>query len=232
MKIGICDDEYYIVKTLDKMIKTSLKDMNENVEVVTFTSPKELLKEAAELQAIFLDVEMPEADGFEIGRRIYEKNPDCKLIMATGRVERFKEAFKIHAYRFITKPFEQDEVDDVIEAVTEVLLRVDSLELYLHRLQYQVQQKDILYFRAFNSYVEAVTIGRCYRRDLSLRAIEELLDERLFFRINKQYMVNLSYVTGYGNHKVHIGGDTFNVARRKWKEFVQKFLEFSEKSRG
>lgn len=135
---------------------------------------------------VFLDVEMPEMDGFEVGRRIYENNPECKLIIATGRVERFKEAFKIHAYRFITKPFQQDEVNDVIEAVT---------------------------------------IGRCYRRDLPLCEIEKLLDEQLFFRINKQYIVNLSYITDYKNNTAYIGEDTFNVARRRQKEFMQFFWD-------
>lgn len=231
MRIGICDDEHYIVEALTKMVNISLKKLNENAEIIPCTSPKDLLKDVGELQAVFLDIEMPEQDGFEVGHIIYAINPDCKLVMATGRVERFKEAFKINVCRFITKPFQQEEVDDAINAVTEHLLGVDVLELYNHRVKYQIKQKDILYLRAFNSYIEAVTIGNCYRRDLSLRTIEDLLDKRLFFRISKQYVVNLSYITNYRNHTFHIGVNTFVVARSKRKDFQQKFLYFIDKSR-
>lgn len=223
MKIGICDDELYIVEALVKMVKISLEKINEHAEIIRYTSPRRLLEEITQLQMVFLDIEMPELDGFEVGRVIYTKNPACKIIMATGNIDRFKEAFKINVFRFITKPFQQDEVDDVMNGLLELSFGQDYLELYLNRVQYNVRQRDIMYFRAYNSYVEAMTVERCYRRDLSLNAIEEVLDKRLFFRINKQYVINLSFVTRYENHNIYISDEILTVARRRRKEFIDFF---------
>lgn len=64
-------------------------------EIVAFTNGNGLLEHIEEIQVAFLDIEMPQMDGIELGKKIKEHNPRCKVIMATGMVERFKEAFHL-----------------------------------------------------------------------------------------------------------------------------------------
>ena len=56
---------------------------------------------------MFLDVDMPDMDGLEVGRKLREMGIDCPLIIETGMVERFKEAFAIGALRYVTKAFSE-----------------------------------------------------------------------------------------------------------------------------
>lgn len=232
MKVGICDDETHIVQALTDLVGKGLKKINESAEIVPVTSGNDLIGLAKELDAVFLDIEMPEMDGFEVGRQIKSRNPSCKIIMATGRTDRFKESFKINAFRFITKPFDQNEIDEAIEEIANLKIGDEFIVLSINRIQFDVQQKEIIYLKAFNGYTEALTGEGCYRRDISLRQIRELLDDRLFFRVSKQHIVNMLYVTAFGNGKIQIGGVSVPVARRNQKEFEKRYMEFELNYRG
>lgn len=85
------------------------------------------------MEAIFLDIEMPQMDGIEIGRIIKKIHPKCKIIMAADKEERIKEAFQIEALRFISKPFEYLEVEGAIKALYKQRLGTESIGLALLR---------------------------------------------------------------------------------------------------
>ncbi|NLK76986.1 MAG: response regulator [Clostridiales bacterium] len=107
IKIGICDDEKIVLSVLGTLVKQSLEELEEGGKIINFHSGEELLEEVEKLDVLFLDIEMPGLDGIEVGSQIQKRNLDCKVIMATSRQDRFKEAFKINAFRFITKPFQK-----------------------------------------------------------------------------------------------------------------------------
>ena len=116
LRIGICDDEEMILKTLYGLVKQAVRKMGLEFEILVFSSGKDLLQQAEELEIAFLDIEMPELDGIEIGRMLRQRNSECEIIMATGIEERYKEAFHVRALRFVTKPFEPSEIEEAMDA--------------------------------------------------------------------------------------------------------------------
>jgi Response regulator of the LytR/AlgR family len=232
MIIGICDDEPLIVRALTRLVGQSLEKLKIEAEITTFLSGDSMIKRVEDLDAAFLDIDMPEMDGIEVGKAIIKRNPNCKIIMATGKVERFKDTFKINAFRFVTKPFDIDEIEEALEALIKLKIGEEVIPLFLNRLQYNIPQKKIKYFKAFNGYSEAMVEEICFRKELSLNEIEELLDNRLFARINKQYIVNMQFVEYYKNSKIKIGENVFPVSRRKQKDFEKKYINFDINYRG
>ena len=226
MKLGICDDEPMIARMLIKFVEQSLDKMKIKAEIYSFSSGCNLIERVEELDAVFLDIEMPEMDGFEVGRAIIKRNPNCKIIMATGKVERFKDSFKINAFRFVTKPFDSKEIDEAIEALMKMKIGLEVVPLYFNRIQYDIPQKNIKYFKAFNGYSEAIVEDKWFRKDLSLNELEELLDNRLFARVHKQYIVNMYFVETYKNSLINIDGEFLPVSRRKQKEFEKMYINF------
>lgn len=226
MKIGICDDEYMIIETLARFVEQSLKQKRVEAEIILFLSGYSLLEKINELDVVFLDISMPEMDGFEVGVSINKRNPSCKIIMATGNSQRYKDAFKINAFRFITKPFDSSEIGEAMEAVLRMKIGEEKIRLYFERIPYDTPQKNIIYWKAYNGYCEAKVQDKYFRRELSLNELGGLLDERLFVRIHKQYIVNMRYIDYYKNHTVVIGRESLPVSRRRKKEFVQRYLYF------
>ena len=57
-----------------------------------------------------------------------------------------------------------------------------------------LRQKEIRYILSYDGYVRIYTADRMYRRETSLEKMLELLDERLFVRIDRGTVVNMAYV--------------------------------------
>ncbi len=224
--IGICDDQREVALELQECVEEELKKRNVQWKSRIFLSGEELLKEAERLSIVFLDIEMPGLDGIETGKNIKQKNPNCKIIMATGMVERFKEVFLFHAFRFLVKPFSQTEIEEAIDAVLEESLGEQTIELYYERIAYQIQQKKIQYIQAFNGYSEFWIKNKLFRKDASLNELEEQLDMRLFVRVQRTYIVNLQWIEGYRKGKVLIAGKEILVSRRKKKNFEKQYITY------
>lgn len=224
--IGLCDDQMAVAMRLKKIISDILQEEGENREICLFDSGEKLLEAAELLDVVFLDIEMPGLDGIETGKELKRRNPDCKIIMATGKVERFKEAFHIQAMRFITKPFDKREIEEALKAVEKSHSGNAKIELYYLRNSYQIEQDKIQYIKAYNGYTEYRVENQVFRKDMSLNEVEKMLDKRLFVRIHRQYIINMRWIQSYSNGKVEIGDIEIDVSRRKRKDFEQKYIEY------
>lgn len=226
MIIGICDDESIIVEQLRQMVLEYAIAKNVPVEIHTYLSGNALLKGKVLLDILFLDIEMPGIDGIEAGKKLRLAQKNCHIVMATSRVERFKESFHIQAFRFLTKPFDKDELEEAIDAVMQSQIGNQQFEFYMGRNRYEVMEKDIQYIRAYDSYVETFTEKQVFRKETSLRELEQILDTRLFFRIHRQYLINMMHVKKYEDGKILIGNILLPIARRKKKEFEHTYMQF------
>lgn len=226
MKIGICDDFELLVKKLSEIVTELVADWEEPVEVFGYTSGEDLLQQLDQLDAVFLDIEMPGLDGIETGNQIHEQKPECVIIMATGCRERINDTFRIGASRFIVKPYEREDVEEALEMIQRKWIGFQEMEWYQNRNLYSIRQRDILYLRAMQGDVEAITKNGIYRRRANLKEMEQLLDSVLFYPIRRGYVVNLLHIGGYKKGHVEIADQKIKVPRAAQKEFEKRYMEF------
>lgn len=231
LRIGICDDERIILEQLEWIIRKVWKDKKTEARLYLFDTGEELISNIQELDVVFLDIEMPVIDGFTIGKKILEINSECKIIMASGQNNRFKEAFQIHAIRFITKPFDRKEVEEALEAVRNLDIGGEIIELHENRVTVPIKQKIIQYVIAYDSYTTFILKNRILRKDISLNVLEEEMDERIFFRIDRKTIVNMLHIRRYDKGKITMDEKEFLVSRRKKKEFEKAYIECDLKYR-
>lgn len=226
IKIGICDDERYAIEVLKDIIYESLERLDEKAQIISYLSGKEVFADPNALDLIFLDIEMPEIDGIKTGKILRRKNYRGKIIIATGKVERFKEAFSIEAFRFVTKPFQKEEIFQVLEDYFKARIGMEKICVYRERNEYAIYQRDILYAYSINSAVELYTEKGIYRMESSLSELEEKLDMRMFYRISKQYIVNMQEIISYRNGNIILQEKELKVSVRKKKEFEKTYKMF------
>lgn len=226
IKIGICDDIPAAIGQIEHVINKYMEQSGTELEIHTFLSGKEVLEKIDMIDILFLDIEMPEMDGIEVGREIRRKKSDCRIIMATSKIERFKETYKIGAFRFVSKPFDEEEIIEALSDAMQTMIGLETIELYEKRQVLQVQQRDIYMVESFGSYVEVLVGNHRLRKSCRMAEIEKELNTALFYKIDKKYIINMAHIQMYENGNISIGNEGLKVARRRKKDFEKAYFEF------
>jgi len=115
--ILIVDDEKNIRLTLSQALETL------GAEIDAAANGEEALTKLKEKEfgLILLDIRMPGMDGMEVLHRVREIRPDIRVIMITayGTVESAVEAMKLGAVDFLQKPFDPDEIRELVSRVAD-----------------------------------------------------------------------------------------------------------------
>jgi two-component system response regulator LytT len=162
---------------------------------------------------VFLDVQMPGMDGFEVLRALSQPPP--QVVFATAYDEYAIRAFEVQAIDYLLKPFARTRVEEAvgrarsrmkqgapavdIDAVVRRLAEgrksyVTQMSVHSGRRILLLPVEDIRWFGVEHRLVYAHTGERAFMTNYTLRELEERLDPELFFRVHKASLVNLRHV--------------------------------------
>lgn len=117
MKCIIVDDEFPSREELKYFIN---KFSNIKIEM-EFDSGIDALKYISKhkVDVIFLDINMPMLDGIEFSKILYKNNVDIKVIFITAYKEHAVEAFEVHAFDYLLKPFSEERIVSALKRIEE-----------------------------------------------------------------------------------------------------------------
>lgn len=117
IRVLVIDDEPYIRKLVERELA------NDRRHVVTASCAQEALRliEGGNFDVIVVDIRLPDSDGMSLLVRFRENLPDVEVVMITGygTIESAIEAMKMGAYDYITKPFQLEHLELVVEKAYE-----------------------------------------------------------------------------------------------------------------
>lgn len=231
--IGLCDDEKHIHEKVKKLVKEHAGEAGIVYEMIHFYSAKELLASKDELDVLLLDIDMPEMDGIEAAHCLKKRGISYKIIMLTAMEKRYKEAFKINAFRFVTKPIVETEFYEALDEASKRKPGMEHEKVYADGIAREVMQRDMMYLMADRDVSLIFTKSAEYQSEVSLRKWMERLDGSLFFQCHKSYIVNLDKITSFQKNIVILeSGEKVPVSRRKRIELENAYMEYDTKIRG
>lgn len=154
---------------------------------------------------IFLDIQMPKLDGFEVAGLI---GPGPKIVFVTAYDEYALRAFEVHAVDYLLKPFSVERFGEVVAHAEQVFrnqerqpleeVTASAIRKPLQRIAFRdgaaidvVPVQRIDYIEAQDDYVHVFTRGEKKTRQQTLADLERLLDPGRFVRVHRSYIVNL-----------------------------------------
>lgn len=238
MKAIIIDDERLARLELRKL----LQEFPE-VEVVdeAVNAEDALSKiETHQPDLIFLDIQMPGKTGFEM---LAELDKAPQVIFTTAHHEFALKAFEVNALDYLMKPVEPKRLADAIQKLQQsdareprsetefvnnsILSESDQVFVKDGERCWFVKLSDIRLFESVGNYAK-VYFGPNKPLILkSLNALEERLDEKVFFRANRKHIVNLRMIDKiepYFNGGLLLdlkGGEKIEVSRRQTVKFKE-----------
>jgi two-component system, LytTR family, response regulator len=204
MKTIIIDDE--------RLARNELKRLLEDFPKINIVGEAANAEEAIELieehspELIFLDIQMPGKNGFELLESLEDKVPE--VIFTTAYDEYALKAFEVNALDYLLKPIDQSRLAEAIAKVEFELKRntqqAGQPQNYLTE-QDQVFVKDgekcwfvklekVKLFESMGNYVRLHFDDQKPMILKSLNSLEERLDPKSFFRANRKHIINLQWV--------------------------------------
>lgn len=201
LRIAVCDDDKQMLDSLSAKISDCFSRRNESVLAEKFSSGTEFLTahKAEPFDVIFLDIRMPERDGFDVAREICALSAKTYIIFVTTETALVYDSFDFRPFRFIPKTPPELFDRQLERAVDKLLIQISAygeIELALPYNQREfVSPANIVSLKSRGNYVEYAFTEResvKVRRKLDDAFAE--LSPNLFLRIHKSYAVNMSFI--------------------------------------
>ncbi|MBS1622393.1 MAG: response regulator transcription factor [Bacteroidetes bacterium] len=245
MRAIIVDDEILVAQNLNLLLNRYCPEV-QVLGMVHSASEAEKLIRAEEPDLVFLDVEMPGGNGFDLLRRFSQIR--FGIIFVTAFDHYAVQAIKFSAIDYLLKPIDINELRAAVAKAQEQRKSRSinqSLNILLHNMAQPATRlqklslptldgmtfisiNDIVYCQSDGNYTlffldngDKLLITR------QIGVYEELLPEPLFCRIHRQYIINVNkvtrYVKGRGGHVVMSDGQEIDVAVRKKDDFLNAY---------
>lgn len=241
----IIDDEHYCVEVLSTLLKKYCPEVTVSA---TCSSGEEGLKAIHEYQPdlVFLDVEMPRMNGFQLLESLPEINFD--LVFTTSYDQYAIKAIRFSALDYLLKPIDREELQKAVnkagkrqsgsinqqlqlllQKINQPATRVNKVAMPTMEGLQMINVADIISCASDSNYTilhlkdkQKLVVSR------TLKEIEEILEEHSFVRVHHSYMVNLNevtkYIRGEGGYLVMSDGSHIDVSRSR-KDSVVKRLQ-------
>ncbi|MEM1338367.1 MAG: response regulator [Bacteroidota bacterium] len=240
----IVDDEQHCIDRLLLLLEAH----SETVNVIgTCNSVKaaKALFEREKPDIIFLDIQLNALTGFDLLTQI--DNSEVEVIFTTAFDNYAIQAFKFSALDYLLKPLDAADLNATLERlISQKGLKNASrkIETLLYNFNKNIQQekrlaiptmegldmievKHIIYLQSDANYTHIhILANKKITAPKTLKYFEEILDERLFFRVHKSYLVNVSFISSYvkgkGGYVVLSEGSKLEVAVRRKDELLKR----------
>ena len=237
IKAIIIDDERLARNELKKLLAEhpeiqiidEASNVDEGVEKIDLSRP----------DLIFLDIQMPGKTGFDLLAEL-EKAP--KVIFTTAYDEFALKAFEVNALDYLLKPIDPKRLADAIQKLqAEIQLEQASLsgnqrgplsesdQVFVKDGEkcWFVKLQDIRLFESVGNYAKVYFATNKPLILKSLNALEDRLDDRVFFRANRKHIINLHWIEKidpYFNGGLLVelkGGEKIEISRRQTVKFKE-----------
>jgi two-component system LytT family response regulator len=198
---------------------------------------------------VFLDIEMPHMNGFDMLEQFDKLFFD--VVFCTAYDQFAIRAFKYSALNYLLKPVDPEDLKETIRRIEErkSAPSKEQIELLFESIKQTVKPtaqrialttgdgmifvptQDILYCQAESNYTSVVLAGsKKILVSKVLKEIDEALSGPDFFRVHNSYLINLNqiskFVRGDGGYVIMTDGATVSISRSRRQEFMELFEKF------
>jgi two-component system LytT family response regulator len=232
----LIDDELNALKNLKWEIERFCPDIK---IIDSFTDPVEAVSAINYLKpdCVFLDIEMPEMDGFQLLGKLNFREFD--LVITTAYDNYAIKAFKARAIDYLLKPIDSDDLKNAVSKITlnkqnktlgfELRKVIESIAppiaskkigLSLTGRTIYKDSESIIYCKSDGNYSEVYLDDNTVEVvTLKLKEMENLIDIQSFYRVHNSYFVNLNHIAEYvrtdGPYLIMSNGASIPVSRAR-----------------
>ena len=203
LNIAIVDDTLSDVLRLESFVKNWFSDFSREhtlCGITSYSNGEEILRnfQPKMFQIIFMDIIMNKINGVETAKQLRSKDTELLIVFTTTSREYAIDAFPVHPFDYVLKPYWQKDVSKVLNEALRVLTADDPvITIKASNSEYKIPMRLIISAVSRDHKVEInLTDGRCLYAKTTFREIEKLFagDSR-FLLCNRGVIVNISQIS-------------------------------------
>lgn len=220
--IAICDDDkFYTDKVCDLIRREGL-----DCKTHTFSSGKEFLTSPSRYDILFMDIELPDANGIKL---LQNNHYDSLVILMTSHDEEVLNGYYIRAFRFLLKPIQETLFHEALSSALDELRKTVSIEVTgENNTIRKLPLKDIVYAEAGDKKTGIRTFTSFYYANMPINQLYQNLNPDFYF-VHRSYIINMNYISQLDVKKrtaIMQEESLISVSRLKWKDFRETFYLF------
>ncbi len=234
---AVCDDDAVFAKILTNHLRRLFVGLPDEIECLaqTFLSSEQVLRyiEKKSIHILFLDIDMPGKNGFELAKILQKKSPSTIIVFVSAYDSYVYDSFRFSPFCFLRKTHLKEELNDTVQRVLKKFL--ESSETMVFSTVYgdvKLRIQDIVYIESVKNYYEIhcdeKSVFRCRG---TITSAEAAISKYSFYRIHTAFLINMENIRLVGaNREIEMTDGTRHfVSLRKWKGFYEAYMNFSRK---
>lgn len=236
IRIAVCDDKKIFVDIISRTVKDEFRSRNIDCAIKNFYSGNEFLNKhkAETFDVVFLDIVMPDMNGFEVAKEIVRISEKTLIVFVTTESSLVFDSLDFRPFHFIPKSSVDVLTDRLKYVVSKLEIQLIDSKSICFNLPYDEKKylypKDIISIKSKANYY---IIKTKKKDEIQVRgkidSAMSILPERIFARVHNRYIVNMSYIkkVDYPNLLIIMCDDTdVDISRSFKKDFMEKYNNY------
>lgn len=227
--VGICDDGKNTCASLEDMVLHHAEKNRLKMDTRVWYTGEELckyLERGGHLDILFLDIELFELTGIEVGDFIRNTMEDrgMQIIYISGKSSYARELFKTQPMDFLVKPIAMRQIEDALELAVKLLEKnAEKFEFQNGRDHYYISYGEIIYFESTGRKIKIAAVGEEKEFYGKIRDLEKKLPKE-FFTIHQSYVINKTHVARYAYETAEMDNGTILPISKAYRKQVRERL--------
>lgn len=222
-RIGICDDDKEFCSGLEEQVYHIAEELSVKTEVEVWYSGERILNDlrnGAQFDLIFLDIELVQDNGIAVGRFIRNEMEDIQthIVYISAKQSYAMQLFKVQPLDFLIKPVSDEQIrENIVRSIRQKQSLKICFEYQKGSSIFRVPTKDIRYFMSMDKKIRLVTNngGEEFYGKLK-NILKELPDD--FMMIHQSYIINQLYVSEYSYDSVKMSDGTVLTISKPYRK--------------
>lgn len=229
MNIAICDDDIRVAKSLRDLLSSNIEYDIQSINA--FLSAEEMLFHAEDraYDIIFMDIELGEASGINVAKKIKEKCPTSQIVFISGYDDYYLDVYDVEHVYFLRKPITEDKLQAAMDFAVKNL--VESNDKYLvvsnKKSINRVPIASITYLEKNKRIIIVHTIdGKEYQMYGKFDDVKGSLPDS-FVQCHYSFMVNMKYINSISDRKITVADiNEIPISKSRFAETKEAFFAY------
>ena len=239
LKIALLDDDKTALLISKGAIESFFQEKSIAISLDAFSSPVNFLAMAKEenYRLVFLDIDMPELNGLEVGKQLKDFNPQTDIIYLSQREDLVFDTLVLHPFGFIRKSKIIQDFASVLELFVNTSLNTQSenkkITISSKTGTISADIDSIMYIEGNKNYQTFyLKDGNVFDARVLMSDLETKLKDHGFIRVHKGYLINYLFIRQIGTNEVTLTNNkVLPLSNKRKDEIMEEYLSITRKNK-